>query len=100
MLPRMQGEREQDPRGGLPRTAAERVRLEATEAVQFGLGLTSLLIWLVLTFGVVYALGLVGYGRAAPILLVGALALLVAALPWLAYPSVLAAVIRRRSPRA
>ena len=59
---------------------------DARDYVQLRLGLASLVIWFVVAFGVVAVLGGMGaVMRASFLLPLGALALLPAAAPWLAY---------------
>jgi membrane protein YdbS with pleckstrin-like domain len=68
----------------------ERLQDEARDRAQFILGAISLVIW----FLVAFALGVRWYiddNTPQPILMAGGIALLVAALPWLAYP----ALVRR-----
>jgi hypothetical protein len=63
---------------------AARIESEARERAQTVLGAVSLVIW----FAVAFTLGVRWYVdqyTAPPILLAGAIALIVAALPWLAY---------------
>ena len=62
------------------------VERDAKERWQLMLGLTSLVLWFGVSFGLVIAGNLlVGPIRPAGIILAGALAALVAAAPWLAY---------------
>jgi hypothetical protein len=60
------------------------ITAEARDRAQFILGAVSLVIW----FGLAFTLGVRWYvdeNTAPPILMAGGIALLVAALPWLAY---------------
>jgi hypothetical protein len=71
---------------------ADQSEREAKESVQARLALFSTIIWLVLTLAIVVPLRL-NYGlRPAYVIMIGFAALLVAALPWLAYQR----LVRRR----
>jgi membrane protein YdbS with pleckstrin-like domain len=72
---------------------------EARDRAQMILGAISLVIWLIVAF----ALGVVWYideDTPQPILMAGGIALLIAALPWLAYRPLLRRLRRKRSERA
>jgi hypothetical protein len=69
----------------LPRAAGNGQREEAQTRAQFILGAISLVIWLVAAFGLSVAWFVDEY-TARPVLMAGGIALLLAALPWLAYP--------------
>ena len=69
----------------------------AREKVQARLGLVSAILWAVLAFGAVPLLGLGPGTRALVILALGFGALLVAALPWLAYRRLVEWEFRRSS---
>jgi hypothetical protein len=68
---------------------------ESRDQAQFILGAVSLVIW----FAVAFTLGVrwfVDEYTAQPILMAGGIALLIAALPWLAYPALTRRLTRRR----
>jgi membrane protein YdbS with pleckstrin-like domain len=72
---------------------------EARDRAQMILGAISLVIWLIVAF----ALGVVWYideDTPQPILMAGGIALLIAALPWLAYRPLVRRLRRTRSERA
>jgi hypothetical protein len=74
---------------------------DARDYVQLRLGLASLVIWLVVAFGVVAVLGGMGaVMRASFLLPLGALALLPAAAPWLAYERLVRDRVRVLEERA
>jgi membrane protein YdbS with pleckstrin-like domain len=72
---------------------------EARDRAQMILGAISLVIWLIVAF----ALGVVWYideDTPQPILMAGGIALLIAALPWLAYRPLLRRLLRKKAERA
>jgi membrane protein YdbS with pleckstrin-like domain len=75
-----------------------RTESEARDRAQLILGTVSLVIWLIVAFG----LGVVWYideDTPQPILVAGGIALLVAALPWLAYRRLVRRLMGTRSSR-
>jgi membrane protein YdbS with pleckstrin-like domain len=72
---------------------------EARDRAQMILGAISLVIWLIVAF----ALGVVWYideDTPLPILMAGGIALMIAALPWLAYRPLLRRLLRKKAERA
>jgi membrane protein YdbS with pleckstrin-like domain len=72
---------------------------EARDRAQMILGAISLVIWLIVAF----ALGVVWYideDTPQPILMAGGIALMVAALPWLAYRPLLRRLLRKKAEQA
>lgn len=72
---------------------------EARDRAQMILGAISLVIWLIVAF----ALGVVWYideDTPQPILMAGGIALMIAALPWLAYRRLLRRLLRKKPERA
>lgn len=67
----------------------------AREHVQAILGLISLVLWFILAFGLVVVLDLAHPETQVQIMMVGGIALVISALPWLAYP----ALVRRERGR-
>lgn len=72
---------------------------QVRESVQARLGLFSIVIWFLVTFAAVVPLRLVYEIRAPFVLLVGFLALAIAALPWLAYGRMVETRLRRERQR-
>ena len=70
---------------------------DARDVVQFPLGCLSLVLWLVVVFVFFLAFNLWTRVTSTPLLMAGGLALVVAALPWLAYPRMVAARRKRRA---
>jgi membrane protein YdbS with pleckstrin-like domain len=71
---------------------------QARDRAQMILGAISLVIWLIVAF----ALGVVWYideDTPQPILLAGGIALMIAALPWLAYRPLLRRLLRKKPER-
>lgn len=71
---------------------------EARDRAQMILGAISLVIWLIVAF----ALGVVWYideDTPQPILMAGGIALMIAALPWLAYRRLLRRLLRKKPER-
>lgn len=71
------------------------VEQEARERVQLRLGFLSLVLWFLISFGLVAALNLPAYGRGAPIIMAGFLGLALSALPWLGYRRLVRAEVER-----
>jgi hypothetical protein len=72
------------------------VESDARDRAQFILGAISLVIWFIVAF----ALGVKWYideDTAQPILMAGGIALMVAALPWIAYPWLVRRLTKTRS---
>lgn len=72
----------------------DRVQQEARDWAQVRLGFVSFVIWFVLTFGLIVLFDLTSYRRGSILLMVGGLCFLVAALPWVAYPRLVARKLR------
>jgi uncharacterized membrane protein len=75
--------------------SAARGESDARVQAQFILGAISLVIWFVVAFGLAYAWFVDQY-TARPILMAGGIALIVAAVPWLAYKPLARWLQRRR----
>ena len=71
---------------------------EARDRAQFILGAVSLIIWLVVAFSLSVAWFVDEY-TARPILMAGGVAFAVAALPWVAYPSLVRRFMTRPDTR-
>jgi uncharacterized membrane protein len=72
---------------------------QVRERVQARLALSSMLLWFIVTFAAVVPLRLIYEIRAPLVLLIGFLALAVAALPWLAYGRMVESRLRRERER-
>lgn len=75
------------------------LRQEALDHVQLWLGLVSLLLWFTVSYGIVLAANLTQGGSPSRIIIAGAIGLLFAALPWLAYRRLVRTEIDRRRAR-